>query len=198
MKLRSYGRDRWPDRWRCRGRRLGDRPRGHALVDLRRRGRGGRRIRQGVRRDRQQMGRRRHRRRRPHRAPDHDQPHHRRRPDGRDPVQPRPPGRGTGRGRPDARPDRRRRGRGAGRKRSAAPALLDSCTVDGKIYCVPINIHSWQWLWLSNKAFEDAGVPVPTNWDEFVAAAPEAARGRQDPARDGRPALAAPRRLQRA
>lgn len=52
-------------------------------------------------------------------------------------------------------------------------SLLDSCTFDGKIYCVPVNIHSWQWLWLSNKAFETAGVPVPTNWDEFVAAAPK-------------------------
>ncbi|MEP9386796.1 ABC transporter substrate-binding protein [Mesorhizobium sp. KR9-304] len=51
-------------------------------------------------------------------------------------------------------------------------SLLDSCTLDGKIYCTPINIHSWQWLWLSNKAFADAGVPVPTNWDEFVAAGP--------------------------
>ncbi|TCD14858.1 ABC transporter substrate-binding protein [Oricola cellulosilytica] len=51
-------------------------------------------------------------------------------------------------------------------------SLLDSCTVDGRIYCVPVNIHSWQWIWLSHKAFEDAGVPVPTNWDEFVAAAP--------------------------
>lgn len=51
-------------------------------------------------------------------------------------------------------------------------SLLDSCTIDGKIYCVPVNIHSWQWLWLSNKAFTDAGVPVPKNWDEFVAAAP--------------------------
>ncbi|OCW58044.1 ABC transporter substrate-binding protein [Hoeflea olei] len=50
--------------------------------------------------------------------------------------------------------------------------LLEGCTVDGKVYCVPVNIHSWQWLWLSNKAFEDAGVPVPTNWDEFVAAGP--------------------------
>jgi glucose/mannose transport system substrate-binding protein len=51
-------------------------------------------------------------------------------------------------------------------------SLLDACTLDGKIYCVPVNIHSWQWLWLSHKAFADAGVPVPTNWDEFVAAAP--------------------------
>ena len=52
------------------------------------------------------------------------------------------------------------------------PSLLANCTLDGKIYCVPVNIHSWQWIWLSNKAFADAGVPVPTNWDEFVAAAP--------------------------
>ncbi|MBA4784509.1 MAG: extracellular solute-binding protein, partial [Rhizobiales bacterium] len=36
-------------------------------------------------------------------------------------------------------------------------SLLDSCTLDGKIYCVPVNIHSWQWLWLSNAAFEQAG-----------------------------------------
>ncbi|MAY62497.1 MAG: ABC transporter substrate-binding protein, partial [Rhizobiales bacterium] len=54
-----------------------------------------------------------------------------------------------------------------------APSLLESCTLDGKIYCVPVNIHSWQWLWLSNKAFEDVGVAVPTNWEEFVAAAPK-------------------------
>lgn len=53
------------------------------------------------------------------------------------------------------------------------PSLLDSCTLDGKIYCVPVNIHSPQWLWLSHAAFEKVGVPVPTNWDEFVAAAPK-------------------------
>ncbi|MCJ8052181.1 ABC transporter substrate-binding protein [Shinella curvata] len=51
-------------------------------------------------------------------------------------------------------------------------SLLDSCTIDGKIYCAPVNIHSWQWLWLSNAAFEKAGVAVPKNWDEFVAASP--------------------------
>jgi glucose/mannose transport system substrate-binding protein len=50
--------------------------------------------------------------------------------------------------------------------------LLDACTVDGRIYCAPVNIHSWQWLWISHKAFEDAGLPVPTNWAEFAAAAP--------------------------
>ena len=51
-------------------------------------------------------------------------------------------------------------------------SLLESCTIDGHIYCAPVNIHSWQWLWLSNAAFEKAGVAVPKNWDEFVAAAP--------------------------
>jgi glucose/mannose transport system substrate-binding protein len=53
------------------------------------------------------------------------------------------------------------------------PSLLDACTVDGKIYCVPVNIHSWQWMWLSHAAFDKAGVPVPTNWDEFVASGPK-------------------------
>ncbi len=53
------------------------------------------------------------------------------------------------------------------------PSLLDACTVDGKIYCAPVNIHSPEWLWLSNKVYEDLGIPVPTNWDEFVASAPQ-------------------------
>lgn len=51
-------------------------------------------------------------------------------------------------------------------------SLLDACTLDGKIFCAPVNIHSWQWMWLSHKAFADAGTAVPANWDEFVAAAP--------------------------
>ena len=50
--------------------------------------------------------------------------------------------------------------------------LLDACTFEGKIYCAPVNIHSWQWMWLSHAAYAKAGVPVPTTWDEFVASAP--------------------------
>lgn len=50
------------------------------------------------------------------------------------------------------------------------PSLLDACTVDGRVYCAPVNIHSWQWIWLSNAAFEQAGATVPDDWDEFVAA----------------------------
>ena len=28
--------------------------------------------------------------------------------------------------------------------------LLDACTVDGRVYCAPVNIHSAQWLWLKS------------------------------------------------
>ncbi|MEM1300991.1 MAG: ABC transporter substrate-binding protein [Pseudomonadota bacterium] len=51
-------------------------------------------------------------------------------------------------------------------------SLLDACTYDGRLYCVPVNIHSWQWIWLNNDAFEKAGTDVPSNWGEFVGAAP--------------------------
>ena len=52
-------------------------------------------------------------------------------------------------------------------------SLLEACTVDGRIYCAPVNIHSPEWLWLSNKVYEDLGIPVPQNWNEFVATAPQ-------------------------
>jgi glucose/mannose transport system substrate-binding protein len=51
--------------------------------------------------------------------------------------------------------------------------LLDACTYEGKIYCVPVNIHSWQWMWINPGVFKEAGAAVPTNWNEFVAAAPK-------------------------
>lgn len=52
------------------------------------------------------------------------------------------------------------------------PSILDGCTIDGRVYCAPVNIHSSQWMWLSHAAFEKAGVPLPTNLDEFIAAGP--------------------------
>lgn len=52
-------------------------------------------------------------------------------------------------------------------------SLLDACTLDGRIYCAPVNIHSWQWIWLSHEAYAKAGVDVPANWNEFAAAAPK-------------------------
>jgi glucose/mannose transport system substrate-binding protein len=52
-------------------------------------------------------------------------------------------------------------------------SILEACTIDGRIYCAPVNIHSPEWLWLSNKVYEDIGIPVPKDWNEFVATAPQ-------------------------
>ena len=52
-------------------------------------------------------------------------------------------------------------------------SLLEPCTYDGKIYCFPVNIHSWDWLWLSTKAYETIGQPVPKDWNEYVASWPK-------------------------
>ena len=52
-------------------------------------------------------------------------------------------------------------------------SLLDACTFEGRIYCVPVNIHSAQWLWLSHGAYKEAGLDVPKDWSEFVASAPK-------------------------
>ena len=50
---------------------------------------------------------------------------------------------------------------------------LEGCTKDGKVYCVPVNLHSAQWMWTNRHVYEDAGLTPPTNWDEVVAAAPK-------------------------
>ena len=49
---------------------------------------------------------------------------------------------------------------------------LASCTVDGKVYCVPVNLHSAQWMWTNRKVFTDNGLTPPTSYAELVAAAP--------------------------
>jgi glucose/mannose transport system substrate-binding protein len=49
---------------------------------------------------------------------------------------------------------------------------LESCTKDGKVYCVPVNLHSAQWMWVNRKVFESNGMAIPTNWSELMAAAP--------------------------
>ncbi len=50
--------------------------------------------------------------------------------------------------------------------------ILDPCIKDGRVWCVPVNIHSWQWGWASIPVFEQAGVEMPNNLTEFLAAAP--------------------------
>lgn len=52
-------------------------------------------------------------------------------------------------------------------------SLLDACTVEGRTYCVPVNIHSMQWMWLSRNAYKNAGLSAPKNWNEFVESAPK-------------------------
>lgn len=47
-------------------------------------------------------------------------------------------------------------------------SLLEPCQYDGGLYCLPVNIHSWDWLWLSTKAYEKIGQPVPKDWNEYV------------------------------
>jgi glucose/mannose transport system substrate-binding protein len=50
---------------------------------------------------------------------------------------------------------------------------MESCTVDGKVWCVPVNLHSAQWMWTNRKVFADAGLEPPKNWNDLVAAAPK-------------------------
>ncbi len=49
---------------------------------------------------------------------------------------------------------------------------LESCTKDGKVYCVPVNLHSAQWMWTNRKVFTDNGLEPPKNINELLAAAP--------------------------
>ena len=53
------------------------------------------------------------------------------------------------------------------------PTQFDSCVRNGKVWCVPVNIHSAFWMWTNRKVFEDNGLQPPKNWDELLAAAPK-------------------------
>jgi glucose/mannose transport system substrate-binding protein len=50
---------------------------------------------------------------------------------------------------------------------------LASCTIDGKVYCVPVNLHSAQWMWSNRKVFTDNGLEPPKNINDLIAAAPK-------------------------
>ncbi len=49
---------------------------------------------------------------------------------------------------------------------------LASCTVDGKVYCVPVNLHSAQWMWTNRKVFTDLGMEPPKTVNDLIADAP--------------------------
>ena len=50
---------------------------------------------------------------------------------------------------------------------------LEGCTKDGKVYCVPVNLHSAQWMWTNRHVYQDAGIEPPKTWEDVVAAAPK-------------------------
>ena len=50
---------------------------------------------------------------------------------------------------------------------------LESCTKDGKVYCVPVNLHSAQWMWTNRKVFTDLGLEPPQNVNDLIAMAPK-------------------------
>jgi len=52
-------------------------------------------------------------------------------------------------------------------------SISEACLVDGKWWCVPVNIHSWNWAWASIPAFQKAGVELPTSFEDFLAKAPK-------------------------
>ena len=50
-----------------------------------------------------------------------------------------------------------------------------ACLIDGKWWCVPVNIHSNYWAWYSKDAYEKAGVAEPRTFAEFIETAPQLA-----------------------
>ena len=53
------------------------------------------------------------------------------------------------------------------------PELIETCEYDGEFYCVPVNIHSSQWMWINKDVFEKVGVPIPNTIQDFVDVAPK-------------------------
>ena len=49
--------------------------------------------------------------------------------------------------------------------------LIDIASYDGKPWSVPVNIHRANVMWYRTDKLEQAGVDVPTTWDEFFAVA---------------------------
>ena len=53
------------------------------------------------------------------------------------------------------------------------PTQFDpTCVRDGKVWCVPVNIHSGFWMWTNRHVYEDAGLTPPATWDDVISTAP--------------------------
>lgn len=49
--------------------------------------------------------------------------------------------------------------------------VLERIRHEGKVYFVPSNIHVENWLWTSQRIFDELGLGVPNSWEEILAAA---------------------------
>ena len=54
-----------------------------------------------------------------------------------------------------------RQGRQLGQDHPSAGDRRPPAIVDGHWWCVPVNIHSWNWAWVSIPAFKKAGLACP-------------------------------------
>ena len=107
-------------------------------------------LRRRARQDGRQMDRRRNRAWR--NRPRHDHAARaRRRSAGCRAVQSGPAVRRPDRGRPVARPDAARREGRAGQSFIRPAQIKPPCKIDGKWWCVPVNIHMQNWAWASSR-----------------------------------------------
>jgi glucose/mannose transport system substrate-binding protein len=49
--------------------------------------------------------------------------------------------------------------------------VADVMKYDGHYVAVPVNVHRVNWMWANPDVLKKAGVELPTNWDDFFAAA---------------------------
>ena len=49
----------------------------------------------------------------------------------------------------------------------------ESCVREGKVWCVPVNLHSGLWMWINRKVYQDAGLEPPKDWNDVVASGPK-------------------------
>jgi len=51
------------------------------------------------------------------------------------------------------------------------PLIVDTMQHDGQWVAAPVNIHRVDWIWANPEVLAEAGVEMPTTWEEFNAAA---------------------------
>ena len=54
--------------------------------------------------------------------------------------------------------------------------LLDTCKYEGRIYCVPVNIHSFQWMWLNKEGLRGQRTAGPAKLERIRETGRRAAR----------------------